>query len=230
MVVRPSSGEETWNPIADRRLAAAAAAGEERALAELLSRHSRRLLRVAYTMTWDRDEAQDLCQEALVRIGSPRVLNGYRGDGPLDGYLQRVGVRAMVSRRRTGAAARALTDVVGDVPDGAAVGPPEVGGLSPGLREALEALPERARLVIVLIVLADFSYEEVADTVGLELGTVKSTYSRARAALRARLEPEVELHVLGSPTDGALAAAIDAELPDRAAEDAAAAALARLVG
>ena len=55
--------------------------------------------------------------------------------------------------------------------------------LAPDLRAAMAALPERAREVVVLIVLGELSYEETSQATGLKLGTVRSTYFRARAQL-----------------------------------------------
>ena len=55
------------------------------------------------------------------------------------------------------------------------------------MRRALLVLPERARTVVLLVAVGDLSYAEVATALGMEVGTVKSTYSRARAQLRAEL-------------------------------------------
>ena len=55
------------------------------------------------------------------------------------------------------------------------------------MRAALGGLPERARAVVLLVAVGDLSYAEVAAALDMEVGTVKSTYSRARSALRAQL-------------------------------------------
>ena len=59
--------------------------------------------------------------------------------------------------------------------------------LSAPLRAALGALPERARAVVLLVAIGDLTYGEVAQTLEMEVSTAKSTYSRARAALRTSL-------------------------------------------
>lgn len=169
----------------DIRLANDAARGDQDALRTLLTRLAGRLRTVAWSMTRDHHEAEDLCQEALLKICQPEVLKGYRGDGPLDAYLRRVAVREMISRRRT-RAVRSWDRIVladelpepGDSRDGSAA--PQ---LAPDLRAAMDALPERAREVVVLIVLGELSYEETSAATGLKLGTVRSTYHRARAQL-----------------------------------------------
>jgi RNA polymerase sigma factor (sigma-70 family) len=55
------------------------------------------------------------------------------------------------------------------------------------MRRALLGLPERARSVVLLVAVGDMGYAEVATVLGMEVGTVKSTYSRARSTLRAAL-------------------------------------------
>ena len=55
------------------------------------------------------------------------------------------------------------------------------------MRPALLGLPERARAVVLLVAVGDLGYAEVARVLGMEVGTVKSTYSRARVTLRAAL-------------------------------------------
>lgn len=140
-------------------------------------------------MSYDAHEAEDLCQEALLKVTSPDVLRRYRGEGPLDGYLVNVGVRAMLSVRRTRRSSEWREAVVTDeMPETAAdPGDPAAGALDPALRAALECLPERARLIVLLITVGDYTYDEAARATGLPLGTVKSAYSRARASLRGAL-------------------------------------------
>jgi RNA polymerase sigma-70 factor, ECF subfamily len=174
-------------------LAARAAEGEEAALRSLLGRVTERLRRIAWHMTYDHYDAQDLVQEALLHVSRPRVLDAYRGDGPVDGYLLSAGVRAMISARRTRrfqewrelelTAEPAPSPSHGDATAEQAL----AHVLAPELSRAMSELPDRARAVVLLIVLGELSYEECAEAVGMPVGTVRSTYSRARTLLQRRL-------------------------------------------
>src|SRR6478609_8602819 len=146
----------------DLELAGAAANGDERALRQLLERVTRRLRSAAWNLSRDGHEAQDLVQEALLKISRPETLNHYRGDGPLDGYLLSVGVRAMISVGRS-RQSRSERMVLTGEPELHAGGSPdrEPALLSGTMRAALAALPERARAVVLLVAVGDLGYAEV---------------------------------------------------------------------
>ena len=154
----------------------------------MLERVTRRLRGAAWNLARDGHEAQDLVQEALLKITRPDVLGRYRGDGPLDGYLLSVGVRAMISAGRS-RQSRSDRMVLTGEPELHAGGARDrdPAFLSGSMRAALGALPERARAVVLLVAVGDLSYIEVAHALDMEVGTVKSTYSRARSALRKSL-------------------------------------------
>ncbi len=172
----------------DLRAARCVADGDRTALRDLLSRLTPRLRGAAWNLAGGGYEPADLVQEALLRITRPAVLAGYRGEGPLDGYLLSVGVRTMISVARLRRAERERSFSTGE-PEVYAGGAddPESRQMSPAVRTALLALPERARTVVLLVTVGDMSYAEVATSLGMEVGTVKSTYSRARSVLRDEL-------------------------------------------
>jgi RNA polymerase sigma-70 factor (ECF subfamily) len=175
---------------ADRALAAAAAAGDEPALRTVLGRVTPKLRAIAWRMCHDHHEAQDLCQEALLKVSAEQTLRSYRAEGPLDAYLLNVGVRAILSVRRTRPwrdwRETTMLEALDDRPDPVAEPP---AGIDPALGAALAKLSDRARLIVLLIAVGEYEQHEVAECLGLPLGTVKSTYSRARAALRHELAP-----------------------------------------
>jgi len=181
-------GGERFDPARDLRTARAAAAREHAILHALLARLTPRLRSAAWNLGGAGQDPQDLVQEALLRITSADVLGRYRGEGPLDGYLLAVGVRTMISATRRGRTDRERSFLT-DEPEHHAGGREDVAtaGLSAGMRRALIGLPERARAVVLLVAVGDLGYADVASALGMEVGTVKSTYSRARSTLRATL-------------------------------------------
>jgi RNA polymerase sigma-70 factor (ECF subfamily) len=185
--IQPEGGER-FDRARDLRTARAAAARDHAVLRALLQRLTPRLRSAAWNLGGAGQDPQDLVQEALLRITGAEVLGRYRGEGPLDGYLLAVGVRAMISATRRGRTDRERSFLT-DEPEYHAGGREDVtgAGLSAGMRHALLALPERARAVVLLVAVGDLGYADVASALGMEVGTVKSTYSRARSTLRAAL-------------------------------------------
>jgi RNA polymerase sigma-70 factor (ECF subfamily) len=181
---------ERFDAAGDARTARAAAARDAAVLRALLQRLTPRLRAAAWNLGGGAggQEPQDLVQEALLKITSADVLGRYRAEGPLDGYLLAVGVRTMISATRRGRTERERSFLT-DEPEQHAGGRDDVApaGLSAAMRTALLSLPERARAVVLLVAVGDLGYVDVATALGMEVGTVKSTYSRARTALRAAL-------------------------------------------
>ena len=183
---------EPFDAARDLRIARAAIARDHRVLRALLGRLTPRLRSAAWNLGGAGQEPQDLVQEALLRMTSANVLERYRGEGPLDGYLLAVGVRTMISATRRGRSERERSFLTGE-PEQHADGHEDAapGGLSAPVRRALLGLPERARAVVLLVAVGDLGYAEVASALGMEVGTVKSTYSRARSTLRAALADQL---------------------------------------
>ena len=185
----PQPGDSPrFSPDRDLCVARAAAARDHAVLRDLLGRLTPKLRGAAWNLSGGGHDPQDLVQEALLRITSTDILGRYRGEGPLDGYLLAVGVRAMISATRRGRIERERSFLT-DEPEHHAPGrdDPDPAGFSSTMRHALLALPERARSVVLLVAVGDMGYAEVATALGMEVGTVKSTYSRARTSLRAAL-------------------------------------------
>jgi RNA polymerase sigma-70 factor (sigma-E family) len=148
---------------------------------------SRRLLRLAFLLTGDHHDAEDLLQTAYAKA-LPR-WHKIGGIGNPDAYLRRVMVNTNISwwRRRRGR----------EVLEGDVLEPEPRGGetdfdqhivLQDGVLRALRSLPPRQRTVVVLRYYCDVSEAETASIMGVSIGTVKSQASRAVASLRTTLE------------------------------------------
>ncbi len=153
---------------------------------EVAREHGRFLYNVAYRLTGNDTDAQDLVQESLLRIR--RGLERYE-PGSLQGWLARIVTNVFLDevRRKRRRPEDALPDDPGRVlpPSPAADEIPT--GLSTEVEEALAALPEDFRVPVVLCDVSDLSYEQIAASTGVPIGTVRSRIHRGRRMLRATL-------------------------------------------
>jgi RNA polymerase sigma-70 factor (ECF subfamily) len=167
-------------------------AGDPRAFEELVTAYQHRVFSLAYRMLGSRAEAEEAAQEVFLRIH--RALAGFRGEAKLSTWVYTITSRLCLSRLATGhlrmARAREAEDALADLPspDGDAVERIEREEMERALRRAIAELPEERRIVVVLRDLEGLSYEEIAETLGLTLGAVRSRLHRARMELKDRLE------------------------------------------
>jgi RNA polymerase sigma-70 factor (sigma-E family) len=137
-------------------------------------------LRVAYLLTGNRSDAEDLLQTALAK--TYLAWNRIQDKGALDGYVRRVLVNTQTSWWRKRRVDEYPTDLLPEQPsEDAAPGQFE---MRETIWKALGDLPKRQRAVVVLRYYEDLSEAETAAVMGISVGTVKSTASRALAKLR----------------------------------------------
>ncbi|ROR92910.1 RNA polymerase sigma factor SigM [Nocardioides aurantiacus] len=180
----------------DRTLLRAHVDGDPTAFAELVTRHRDRLWAVALRTTGHREEAADALQDALV--AAHRKAATYRGEAAVTTWLHRIVVNACLDRIRRSRvrAADPLPDDLGEhPPPGAARADPAPGPEEAVLaREthdrvlaALATLPPEQRACLVLVDMEARPLAEVAEVLGVPVGTVKSRCARGRARLAALL-------------------------------------------
>ena len=148
---------------------------------EVARTHGTFLYTLALRLTSDPDDAQDLVQDTLLRVR--RGLPNYR-PGSMRGWLTRIATNAFIDqtrRRKRRVESPLSSQFESDLP----VAPPS--HLPVDLQEALRNLPEEYRLPVVLCDVADRSYQEIADILGLPIGTVRSRIHRGRMLLREAL-------------------------------------------
>ena len=151
--------------------------------------HADRVYRLAYRLAGNKADAEDLTQETFVRVF--RSLGDYT-PGSFEGWLQRITTNLFLDmvRRRARIRFDALPEDAGDRLPAAAPGPEQSYAdrrLDPDIREALAALPPDFRAAVVLADLEQLSYEEIAATLGVKVGTVRSRIHRGRLLLREAL-------------------------------------------
>ena len=153
---------------------------------EIARDQGRFLYTVAYRLAGNDDDAQDLVQEALIRVR--RGLERYE-PGSLQGWLARIVTNVFLDemRRRKRRPTDALPDDPGPVLPSAPAADEVFTGLSVEIQRALEDLPEEFRVPVVLCDVSDLSYEQIAATTGVPIGTVRSRLHRGRRLLRAAL-------------------------------------------
>lgn len=170
----------------DLDLVARVLAGDRVAGRAVYDIHAPTLHRLALRLTRDPDLAQDCVQDAFVRAFAN--LHTYRGDAALGTWLYRVTLSVTLNAMRKRSRWWRRSAELGDAEPMAAEsreGDPE---LRDRLHAAIDALPEIYRTVVVLHDIEDRTHAEIADALGVPVGTCKARLSVARAKLRATLE------------------------------------------
>lgn len=152
---------------------------------ELVREHADRVYRLAYRLTGDPQDAEDLTQETFIRVF--RSLSNYQ-PGTFEGWLHRITTNLFLDmvRRRNRIRMEALPDDYDRVPS-EGPDPEQVyhdANLDPDLQSALDSLAPEFRAAVVLCDIEGLSYEEIGATLGVKLGTVRSRIHRGRQALR----------------------------------------------
>ena len=152
--------------------------------------HSARVYRLAYRLTGNSYDAEDLTQEVFVRVF--RSLSTYT-PGTFEGWLHRITTNLFLdmARRKQRIRFEGLGEETEARLGGAEPTPAEAFDdrhLDADIQEALRALAPEYRAAVILCDIEGLSYEEIAATLDIKLGTVRSRIHRGRAQLRSALE------------------------------------------
>ncbi|WP_086698031.1 RNA polymerase sigma factor SigE [Streptomyces tricolor] len=172
---------------------------------EIVRRHAHQVYRLAYRLSGNQHDAEDLTQEVFIRVF--RSLDRYR-PGTFQGWLHRITVNLFLdmARRRPRIRFEHLTDAAAERVPAREQDPARAhhdAQLDTEVQAALDALPAECRAAIVLCDIEGLPYEEIATTLGVKLGTVRSRIHRGRARLRTEL---VHRAVAGRGSAGAAVA------------------------
>lgn len=163
----------------------------------VVSEHQRMVFLLALHMLGDYEEARDLSQDVFLQVF--RTIDRFRGQSALRTWIYRIAVNQARNRHRWWRRRRRADQVSieehvqqhGELPapDGAGDPVRALGSRETAARVwgALDALPFDQRTAIILREIDGMSYEEIAFSLGVAIGTVKSRLTRAREALRGRL-------------------------------------------
>lgn len=193
----------------DNRLIRRARRGEPEAIRELYRRHAGRVHAVARRLVGEEEGAGDCAQEAWIRILDG--LEGFRGDAALSSWIHRIAVNASLDWLRREGPRREredpLPDSLPDRPRGRDV------LLASRIEAALDRVPDRQRIVLVLHDVEGWTHGDIAEALGVAPGTSKSQLHRARARMREILPDGVAPGGESAPTRPSTASASPSTAP-----------------
>jgi len=181
----------------DEHLVSKSKNGDLQAFEELVCRYERKVYSIAYRMTGDYDDANDLAQETFLRAF--RAISGFRGDSSFSTWLSHIVTNLCRDelRKRYRISVESLDQEVclGDAEVKKQIpssdpGPDEIYEkleLQEELQSLLNTLSPEFRLALVLRDLQGFSYQEIAEQMECSIGTVKSRINRARNFLKEKI-------------------------------------------
>lgn len=171
----------------ERRLIDRSAAGDQEAFRQLVLRYHRLVINVAYRALGELALAEDVAQDVFIKVY--KALPGYRHDKPFKHWLHRVAGNAVTDalRRR-----RPVVSLDGmEQPPASRDGDPQDisarHDMQRAVRHAIASLPSHYRDTIALQAFGELSYDEIAKTLDIPLGTVMSRLNGAKKLLRERL-------------------------------------------
>lgn len=180
----------------DELLVERARRGDVHAFEQLISQYERKVYNLAYRLTGSHEDASDVAQEAFIRAYSS--LPEFRGDSSFATWLFRIVNNACLDelrkrkRQRVTSLDETFTMEDGEVDRQLAIADEADGPeqalerveIQRAVQESINSLDEEYRVVVVMRDIQGYSYNEIADALGINLGTVKSRLNRARNALK----------------------------------------------
>ncbi|MBI2844658.1 MAG: sigma-70 family RNA polymerase sigma factor [Armatimonadetes bacterium] len=183
--------------IDDTTLVERSLTGDTEAFAALVERYQSALFRLAYAMTGNREDAEDLCQECFLHIY--RVLPKYNPDYRFSTWFKRVATNLFIDQLRKPRRRETCVDCIDDVLERAieswepAPDPEEAACRRDEAKRILSAvnrLPTELRIPFTLRYLDDLSFKEIAEILDLPIGTVSTRIRRGTEIIRRAIEAE----------------------------------------
>ena len=197
--VRRQRGIAGWSEDPDRDLVERWKGGEESAFVVLVERHEKRVFRLLLRMMGNREEAEDVAQETFLSLH--RHGRNFRNESRFSTFVYRVAANAALNRRRSLGRARTRVQkliqrqAAGDhmpteprSPESATHG----AEVTAKVQDALATLSPGMRMPLVMYEIEGLSYGEIATSLRVAEGTVKSRIHRARGMLKRELAPIAE--------------------------------------
>ena len=182
----------------EKKLIERASGGDPQAFNRLMELHERRMYAVALRMCANREDAQDCLQEAMLRVF--RAIGSFKGQSSFSTWIYRVTMNTCLDelrkkKNKQNTSLDNLLDQGYSPSDGENV--PEKEAIRNETRRqisgAIQELPEDMRAAVVLRDVHGLAYDEIADALNTNVGTIKSRISRGREKLREKLSKNKEL-------------------------------------
>jgi RNA polymerase sigma-70 factor (ECF subfamily) len=159
--------------------------GDELVFSELLKRHKEKVRNIIYITLSNTDGVDDIAQEVFITVY--RHLKSFRFESQFTTWLYRITINKCKDHLRKKHIRSIFLPLKDEEPVFESIN--EDTDIKYIVRNAIATLPDKLRIPLVLKDLEGFSYQEIADTMECEIGTVKSRIFRAREALKKILKP-----------------------------------------
>lgn len=203
--IKSKYNKEDIHTLDDNKLVELAKEGNRKAFELLMKRYERKVFGIAYGMLYDVEEAREIVQEAFIKVF--RYIMNFHGEASFYTWLYRITVNLSIDRLRKlkkTSQNHSYDDrlkIKGDKKNNLSEAVIEAQNQNPEtltiekekiikLREAMNKLPAHHRSVIILREVEELSYQEIADTLGISIGTVMSRLHHARKKLIEMLKEE----------------------------------------
>ncbi len=177
----------------DNRLIELVAGGDEQAFEQLVRRYQQAVFNTIYRYTGRQDDVQDLAQEIFIKVW--RNAAKFKGKSKFSTWLYRITANHCINYRRKNRRQHLSLDELtekGRTPESLKVeSDPEQRRNVELVRKAVDELPDRQRMALVLAHFEGRSYKEIAEIMGISTSAVESLIFRARSALRTKFEKAV---------------------------------------
>lgn len=173
---------ERFNPDNESQWITQAQQGNQQAFRQLYEAYHRRIYALCWRMLADKDSAEDVCQEVFVQLW--QKIHNFRGESKFSTWLHSVATNIVLNHiRKHKTWIQRIFSIEDQVVEDVSVEMPECSNLD----KKIQTLPERARLVFVLFAIEGYRHEEIANMLGMAVGSSKAQYHRARNLLRESL-------------------------------------------
>ncbi len=182
VLIKPTFAVRDTVDTADAALIARCQAGEREAFGVLLNRYRDRVVNLAYQLLRQRDDAEDVSQEAFIQAFT--ALDSFRGEAQWFTWLYRITLNLCAHRKRRSkdSALDVRAASVSERTESADVEGQVLTKLM--VERALDKLSEPLHVVLILREMHDLSYEEIAEVLNVPVGTVRSRLNEARQKFR----------------------------------------------